>query len=90
LINSAIDSVGAVAATFRRNDEIAHSGPGRTVSKLRHDVLRRHLGDLWGTDPADERALTAAARDRGFYEITSAVEAVRLFFLAAAFGPQSS
>jgi hypothetical protein len=88
LINSAIDSPGAVAAAFRRNDEVAHSGPGRTIFELRPNLLRRHLGDLWGADPEDERALTAAARDRGFYEITGAVEAVRLFFLAGSSGPQ--
>jgi hypothetical protein len=86
LINSAIDSRGMVVAAFRRNDEVAHSGPGRTIFELRPGVLRRHLGDLWGANPEDERALTAAARDRGFYEITGAVEAVRLFFLSATSG----
>jgi hypothetical protein len=86
LINSAIDSPGAVVAAFRRNDEVAHSGPGRTIFELRPNMLRRHLGDLWGANPEDERALTAAARDRGFYEITGAVEAARLFFLSATSG----
>jgi hypothetical protein len=50
---------------------------------LRTEALRSHLAGLWETDPEDEPALTAAARDRGFVEISEAVEAARLFFLSA-------
>jgi hypothetical protein len=88
LIDPAIDSLGAVAIAPRLNDQIARSGPGRTVFELHPGKLRAHLGSLWGAHPDDESALTAAARDRGFFEITGAVEAVRLFFLSAVSGSQ--
>jgi hypothetical protein len=83
LLSPAIDSAGAAAAAYCRADQIANSAPGRTIYDLRTDALRGHLGGLWETDPEDEPALTAAARDRGFVEISEAVEAARLFFLSA-------
>ncbi len=78
-----IDSTGAALAAFRRNAEIAGSGPGRSIHELRKDMVLQHLADRWGIDPADERSLTAAARDRGFYDAASAAEAARSFFLSA-------
>ena len=83
LLSPAMDSSAAVAAATLLNEQVAAAAPGRTVYDLRAGVLRSHLAGLWETDPEDEPALTAAARDRGFVQITEAVEAARLFFLAA-------
>jgi hypothetical protein len=82
LINAAIDSATAAAAAFRRNEQVARSGPGRTVHELRADKVRRHLSRRWGIDPDEEQRITAAARDRGFHHATGAVEAARSFFLS--------
>jgi hypothetical protein len=83
LLDSAIDSAAAVIAAFRRNAEVSRSGPGRTVQELKIGVLRGHLARLWDVDPRDISALTAAARDRGFYGTSGAVSAARLFLLSA-------
>jgi hypothetical protein len=57
---------------------------------LRAEAVCNHLADLWEAGPEDEPALTAAARDRGFAEISEAVEAARMFFLSAGLVPASS
>ena len=83
LLNPAIDSAGAVAAAFRHNDQIARSGPHRTVYELRADKVREHVAERWGISPHDEQALMATARDRGFQSAAGAVEAARSFILSA-------
>lgn len=83
LLNPAIDSARAAAVAFRRNGQIARSGPRRTVYELRPDRIRDHISIRWGISPHDESALTAAARDRGFHGAAGAVEAARSFFLSA-------
>jgi hypothetical protein len=83
LLSPAVDSAAAVVAATCRNDEMASSAPGRTIHDLRTKALCGHLADLWETDPDNESALTAAARDRGFVGVAEAVEAARVFFLSA-------
>jgi hypothetical protein len=87
LLNPAIDSARAAAAAFRRNGQIARSGPHRTVYELRPDRIRDHISIRWGISPHDEPTLTAAARDRGFHGAAGAVEAARSFFLSATTAP---
>jgi hypothetical protein len=83
LVNPAMDSASAAVTAFRRNAEISGSGPGRTIHQLRASQIREHLGRQWGAPPDDDMALTAAARDRGFSGLASAVEIARVFYLSA-------
>jgi hypothetical protein len=87
LFNPAIDSASAAASAFQRNEEVARSGPHRTVYELRADKVREHVAERWGISPDDEQALMAAARDRGFHSAAGAVEAARSFILSAISGP---
>jgi hypothetical protein len=90
LLNPSIDSVGAASAAFRLNDQIARTGPGRTVHDLREPVLRDHLARQWDVSPDDGPALSAAARDRGFHAASGAAVAARLFLLSARHGTDAA
>jgi hypothetical protein len=83
LVSPAMDSARAAAAAFGRNAEISGSGPGRSIHQLRASQVREHLRRQWGIQPGDSPALTAAARDRGFSGIDTAVETARVFYLSA-------
>lgn len=82
LVDPAMGSDRAFAAAARNNDQVADSGPHRSIYSLRRDRIRLDLAGRWGLDPTDDTALTAAARDRGFHAIAGAVEAARPFFLS--------
>lgn len=72
----------AVAESFVINDHLATWGTAeRGVAFIKQDVLRRHLAETWNVPRHDERRLQAAARDRGFESVESALRAARLFFL---------
>ena len=71
----------AVAESALVNAEIAGWAPRQSPDYLRFATLRDHLAVVWRLDGLDDRALTAAARDRGFGSLAEAVEAVRPFFL---------
>lgn len=81
LIDPALQSQEAVRSAFRYNDEIISQDARVSVHDLRPDWIIRHLAGTWHLDPADQPALIAAARDRGFTSLHSAVEAARSFFL---------
>ncbi len=69
----------AVAEAAVVNAEVAGWGPKHDIEHLNTDVLAAHLGAVWAV--SDDRALAAAAGDRGFSSVVEAVEAVRPFYL---------
>lgn len=71
----------AVAEARALNDEVMWRPTVRLVDRLSPERLERHLGDLWGVAPGDDRGLRTAGRERGFATVGDAVTAVRLFFL---------
>lgn len=75
----------AVAEAQVINAEVASWASGQSVDQLKPAVLREHLASVWHLGSADEPALLAAARDRGFASVERAVDAVRPFFLRARF-----
>jgi hypothetical protein len=82
LIDPDLQSQEAVRSAFRYNDEIIGQDARVSVYDLRPDVIIHHLARSWNLNPEDRPALIAAARDRGFTSLNSAVEATRSFFLA--------
>jgi len=81
LLNDRIDSATAVRTAWRLNETVARSAPHRSVIRLRPDLLVAHLAEWWGVPGVDGPTLDAAARDRGFSDVGSAVEAARAFYL---------
>jgi hypothetical protein len=84
LINPGLRSLEAARSAFGRNDEIIRRDPRVSVHQIRPDAIIHHLAGSWNCDPGDRPALTAAARDRGFASLDSAVSAARSFFLRGA------
>ncbi len=81
LLNPAIPSAEIAAAAFRFNRQVASEGPNRTIHHLRPERIRAHLACTWGVPADDTEALTAAARDRMFDSIDTAIEIGRSFYL---------
>jgi hypothetical protein len=75
----------AVAEAEVINAEVASWLPRNSIDHLKFPVLREHLAQVWRVDSADDAALLAAARDRGFGTVSDAVTAVRPFFLRSRF-----
>ncbi len=72
----------AVAEAFAINRKVAEVASGKQISNLKDARLKKHLCEVWEAPlDADERYLTAAARDRGFISVDEAVLATRPFFL---------
>jgi hypothetical protein len=90
LINPAMGSVPAATAAARLNSQVSQSGPGRSIWQLRTSHIRRHLARQWELTRESESEMTAAARDRGFSGLDSAVAAGRTYFLAATGYPGGS
>lgn len=77
-------SARAAAASWRTNQAIAATGPGRTTDHLDPDRIRAHLADRWTlTAPVETADLTAAARDRGILGADAAICQARPFYLKA-------
>jgi hypothetical protein len=72
----------AVVSSFELNKLVASRHSQCSVERLRADVLRQHLTDEWQVEPAAAGGLRAAARDRGFQDERSAMQAARNFFLS--------
>jgi hypothetical protein len=81
LLDERLDSATAVRTAWQINEVVAKSAPHRSVIRLRPELLVAHLADRWGAPVADGPALDAAARDRGFSDVQSAMEAARAFYL---------
>jgi hypothetical protein len=80
LLNPRMESARACDMARRVNEAVEASGPRHSPRHLRGRVVRRHLATVWGAEDSSE-IMTAAARDRAFYDLETAVAAGRLFYL---------
>lgn len=85
LLNPDLPSARIAAAALRFNKQVASDGPHRTVHHLRPERIRAHLAQTWGVPADDTEELTAAARDRLFDSVDSAVGVARPFYLWATY-----
>jgi hypothetical protein len=74
------DTRRAVAESNLVNTAVAGWAPRQSLNHIKKSVLHSHLTGVWRLH-GDDRALTAAARDRGFTSLQQATSAVRPFFL---------
>jgi hypothetical protein len=70
-----------VAEALAVNAEVASWGGKHSIDHLKRSALTAHLAQVWQVGSLDQRALLAAARDRGFESVAEAVGAARKFFL---------
>ena len=84
LIDWSTNPAEQVVAAQRFNRAVADSGARRTVGYLRSDLIGEDLANAWGIDVGEHARFTAAARDRGFADMSDAIRAARPFFLLRA------